>query len=129
MPARPIASIIDTTTGEQTEGPSGDRLLATSVDGKRVATMADQGAPIVIRDMAGWLAGDGSSIASIEPPNGSTTAITFALDTTGQRLAVAWAASDGSVTLAVHDGRSGWRRVSKPSIGKSARGAVVAWRR
>ena len=27
-----------------------------------------QGAPIVIRDMAGWLAGDGSSVASIEPP-------------------------------------------------------------
>ena len=68
--------------------------------------MADQGSPIVIRDMAGWLAGDGSSIASIEPPNGSTTAITFALDTPGQRLAVAWAANDGSVTLAVHDGRS-----------------------
>ncbi len=87
-----------------------------------------QGAPIVIRDMAGWLAGDGSSIASIEPPNGSTTAITFALDTAGQRLAVAWAADDGSVTLAVHDGRSGWRRIAKPDIG-SAKGAVVAWRR
>ena len=37
-------------------------------------------------------------------------------------------ANDGSVTLAVHDGRSGWRRVSKPDIG-SAKGAVVAWRR
>ena len=124
----PIATIVDTTTGEQTAGPSGDRLLATSADGKRVATMASQGAPIVIRDMAGWLAGDGSSIASIEPPNGSTTAITFALDTSGQRLAIAWAANDGSVTLAVHDGRSGWRRTSKPSIGQ-AKGAVVAWRR
>jgi len=124
----PIATIVDTTTGEQTEGPSGDRLLATSADGRRVATMASQGAPILIRDMAGWLAGDGSSVASIDPPNGSTTAITFALDTAGQRLAVAWAANDGSVTLAVHDGRSGWRRTAKPSIG-SARGAVVAWRR
>ena len=78
--------------------------------------------------MAGWLAGDGSSIASIEPPDGSTTAITFALDTAGQRLAIAWAAHDGSVTLAVHDGRSGWRRTAKPSIGP-AKGAVVAWRR
>ena len=88
----PLATIVDVETGDQTEGPSGDRLLATSADGKRVATMADQGSPIVIRDMAGWLAGDGSSIASIEPPGGSTTAITFALDTPGQRLAVAWAA-------------------------------------
>jgi hypothetical protein len=124
----PIATIVDATSGDQAEGPSGDRLLATSADGKRIATMAEQGAPIVIRDMAGWLAGDGSSIASIEPPNGSTTAITFALDTQGQRLAVAWAAKNGSVTLAVHDGRQGWRRVAKPDIG-SAKGAVVAWRR
>jgi len=124
----PIATIVDAASGDQAEGPSGDRLLATSADGKRIATMAEQGAPIVIRDMAGWLAGDGSSIASIEPPNGSTTAITFALDTQGQRLAVAWAAKNGSVTLAVHDGRQGWRRVAKPDIG-SAKGAVVAWRR
>ncbi len=124
----PIATIVDATTGAQAAGPSGDRLIATSADGKRVATMASQGAPIVIRDMAGWLAGDGSSIASIEPPNGSTTAITFALDTSGQRLAIAWAANDGSVTLAIHDGRSGWRRTARPSIG-SAKGAVVAWRR
>jgi hypothetical protein len=124
----PIATIVDVTSGDTTEGPSGDRLLATSADGRRIATMGSQGDPIVIRDMTGWLAGDGSSIASIEPPNGSTTAITFALDTAGQRLAIAWAADDGSVTLAVHDGRSGWRRTSKPSIG-DARGAVVAWRR
>ncbi|MFL5648777.1 MAG: hypothetical protein ACJ776_10335 [Chloroflexota bacterium] len=124
----PIATIVDPTSGDQTEGPSGDRLLATSADGKRIATMAEQGAPIIVRDMAGWLAGDGSSIASIEPPNGSTTAITFALDTQGERLAVAWAAANGSVTLAVHDGGSGWRRTSKPDIG-SAKGAVVAWRR
>ena len=124
----PIATIVDAKSGDQADGPSGDRLLAVSADGKRIATMAEQGAPIVIRDMAGWLAGDGSSVASIDPPNGSTTAITFALDTPGQRLAIAWAAKDGSVTLAVHDGRSGWRRVSKPDIG-SAKGAVVAWRR
>ena len=124
----PLATIVAVESGEQTEGPSGDRLLATSADGKRVATMADQGSPILIRDMAGWLAGDGSSIASIEPPDGSTTAITFALDTPGQRLAIAWAANDGSVTLAIHDGRSSWRRVARPDIG-DARGAVVAWRR
>ena len=76
--------------------------------------MAGPSAPVVIRDTAGWLAGDGSSIASIAPPNGSTTAIAFALDTTGQRLAIAWAADDGTVTLAVHDGRSDWRRTAQP---------------
>jgi hypothetical protein len=83
---------------------------------------------VVIRDTAGWLNGDGSSIATIAPPSGSTTAIAFALDATGQRLAIAWASSDGTVTLAVHDGRSDWRRVAQPKIGP-ARGAVVAWLR
>ena len=84
--------------------------------------MAGQGAPVVVRDTAGWLSGDGSSIASIDPAGDSTTAIAFALDATGQRLAIAWAAKDGAVTLAVHDGRSGWRRVAQPKIGPAARG-------
>lgn len=126
--AAPLATIVDTATGELTDGPSGARLLATSASGRRIATMDGQGAPVVVRDTAGWLSGDGSSIASIAPPNGSTTAIAFALDAAGQRLVVAWQADDGSVTLAVHDGRSDWRRVAKPEIG-GARGAVVAWRR
>jgi hypothetical protein len=124
----PLAAIVDTTTSEVTEGPSGDRLLATSADGKRIATMAGQGDPVIVRDTAGWLSGDGSSIASVTPPTGSATAIGFALDATGQRLAIAWAAEDGTVSLAIHDGRSDWRRVAQPAIG-TARGAVVAWRR
>ena len=126
--AKPTSAIVDTTTGEVTDGPAGARQIAASVNGRRVATMAGQGAPVVVRDTAGWLAGDGSSIASIEPPDGTTTAISFALDAAGQRLAVAWAADDGSVKLAVHDGRSDWRRVAQPAIGK-ARGAVVGWLR
>ncbi len=126
--AEPTSTIVDTMTGELTEGPIGARTLATSANGRVIATMAEQGAPVVVRDTAGWLSGDGSSIASIDPPRGSTTAIAFALDVTGQRLVIAWAARDGAVTLAVHDGRSAWRRVAQPKIG-SARGAVVAWRR
>jgi hypothetical protein len=126
--ATPTTTIVDTATSELTDGPIGVRLVATSADGKRIATMAGQGAPVVVRDTAGWLSGDGSSIASVDPPTGSTTAIAFALDSTGQRLVIAWAAKDGTVTLAVHDGGSAWRRVAQPTIG-SARAAVVAWRR
>jgi hypothetical protein len=126
--AAPTSAIVDTTTGEIGDGPAGARLLATSAAGRRIATMAAQGAPIVIHDTAGWLAGDGSQVGSIAPPGGSTTAIAFALDSSGQRLAVAWAAQDGSVTIAIHDGRSDWRRVAQPKIGP-ATGAVVAWLR
>ena len=126
--AQPASLIVDTTTSAMTEGPIGARLVATSANARRIATMAGQGAPVVVRDTAGWLSGDGSSIASVDPPASSSTAIAFALDTTGQRLVIAWAAKDGTVTIAVHDGASAWRRVAQPKIG-SARGAVVAWRR
>ena len=43
--AAPLAAVVDTTTGEVTDGPSGDRLLAASGDGKRIATMAAPGRP------------------------------------------------------------------------------------
>jgi hypothetical protein len=126
--AAPTTTIVDTGSGGLSDGPVGARLVATSADARRIATMAAQGSPVVVRDTAGWLDGDGSSIASIDPPDGSSTAIAFALDATGQRLVIAWSGKDGTVTLAVHDGRQGWRRVAQPKIG-SARGAVVAWQR
>jgi hypothetical protein len=125
----PRTTIVDTSTSELSDGPAGARLIATSANGRRTATMAKQGAPVLVRDTAGWLDGDGSSIASIEPPSDSTTAIAFALDSTGQRLAIAWAAADGSVSLAVHDATSDWRRVAQPKIAGKPRGAVVAWLR
>ena len=90
--------------------------------------MAGPGAPIMVRDTAAWLSGDGSSLGSVEPPDPKSTAIAFALDGTGQRLAIAWAAEDGGVSLGVHDGKAGWRRAARPEIGP-ATGAVVAWRR
>ena len=126
--AAPLATIVDTTTSGLDDGPAGARLLAASANGRRIATMAGQGAPVVVRDTAGWMNGDGSSIASIDPPSGSSTAIGFALDAAGERLVIAWASQDGAVSLAVHDGGSGWRRLARPPIG-SARGAVVAWQR
>lgn len=124
--AEPTATIVDAETGELSDGPPGARLLATSGDGRRIATMAGQGAPVVVRDTTAWLADDGSSIASIDPAGEATTAIGFALDATGQRLAIAWADRKGAVTLAIHDARADWRRVAQPEIGP-ARGAVVAW--
>jgi hypothetical protein len=124
----PLATIVDTETGDLSDGPVGARLLAASADGRRLATMDGPGDPVVIRDTDTWLGGDGSSIASLSPPGGSASAIAFALDANGQRLAIAWQAQDGTVTLNVYDGRSNWHRVAKPSIG-AAKGSVVAWRR
>jgi len=121
----PTATIVDAETGELSDGPPGARLIATSANGRRIATMAGQGAPVVVRDTTAWLADDGSSIASIAPAGEATTAIAFALDATGQRLVVAWADRKGAVTLAIHDARADWRRIAQPEIGP-ARGAVVS---
>lgn len=126
--ADPSTMIVDTTSGTLSDGRGGVRLLAASADGRRIATMAGRGAPIIVRETDIWLDGDGSSLGSIDPPDRSSTAIAFALDDDGDRLAIAWAADDGSVSVAVHGGTANWHRVSIPSIG-SARGAVVAWRR
>ena len=124
----PTSAIVDTTDGDVTDGPAGARLIAASANGKRVATMAKQGAPVMVRDMAGWLAGDGTAIGSVAPADGVSTAISFALDATGQRLAIAWVGDDGKVTLAVHAASADWRRVAQPKI-PTASGAVVAWMR
>ncbi len=126
--ADPSSTIVNLKTGVLADGPAGARLLTASADTRRVATMAGRGAAVVVRDRAGWLAGDGSSLGSIDPPDKGSTAIAFALDDDGQRIAIAWASADGSVSLAIHDAASGWRRIAAPAIG-AARGAVVAWRR
>ena len=81
-----------------------------------------------VRDTTAWLGDDGSSIASIEPAGDATTAMEFTLDSTGQRLVIAWADRKGAVTLAIHDARADWRRITQPDIGL-ARGTVVAWLR
>ena len=86
--------------------------------------MAAQGAPIVIRDTAGWLAGDGSQIASIAPAGRLDDR-----DRVRPRLRAAsgsrWPGPPRTArsTIAVHDGRSDWRRVAQPTIGAATRGA------
>ena len=124
----PTAALVDTSTGRISDGPGGNRLVATSANLGRVATMAGPGAPIIIRDLGGWLAGDNATLGSVEPPSGVSTAAAIALDTSGQRLAVAWLTADRAVELAIYDGRSGWRRTSQPKL-TATRGAAIAWQR
>ena len=126
--ATPTAALVDTSTGRISDGPGGNRLVATSVDLGRVVTMAGPGAPIVIRDLDRWLAGDAATLGSVEPPDGVSTAAAIALDTSGQRLAVAWLTADRAVELAIYDGRSGWRRTAQPKLA-ATRGTAIAWQR
>ena len=120
--------IVDVTDGKISKGPAGERRLATSVDGSVIAASAGAGAPVVVRSTKGWLADDGTSIGSVEVPDGFTEAVSIALDAKGDRLAIVWRAEDGTARADVHDGTDGWRRVwSEPVAGTAA--AAVAWLR
>lgn len=123
----PTTILVDTETSEIRAGPSGARLLATSPDGRTIAVVGDGGS-VTIRPTDGWLAGDGSSIGSVDPPASAIAASSIALDARGERLAIAWLTDGGTVQVAVHDRTAEWRRVAEPSIGDAA-GAVVAWTR
>ena len=119
----PSSSVLDTTTGKIAKGPAGELHLASSADGTVVATSAGPGKPVVLRSAEGWLADDGTSIGSVDVPEGFREASRLALDATGRRLAIVWLREDGTTECHVHDGSDGWRRVL------SHRASVVAWLR
>jgi hypothetical protein len=124
----PATLVVDAASGKIANGPAGERRLATSADGKVIATSAGTGSPVVLRSSKGWLADDGTSIGSVEVPEGFSAAISLALDATGDRLAIVWRREDGTSRSDVHDGTDGWRRVwSQPVAGTAA--AAVAWLR
>lgn len=124
----PAAVVVDTTTGKVAKGPAGERRLATSGNGRVIAASAGQGAPVILRSSKGWLSDDGTSIGSIDVPDGSTEAVALALDRSGDRLAIVWKGQDGALRYDVHDGTDGWRRVSSTPLAGSG-DAVVAWLR
>ena len=119
----PASSVLDTTDAKVAKGPSGERHLATSADGRVVATTAGPGTPVVLRSSKGWLDDDGTSIGAVEVPDGFSEATRLALDATGRRLAIVWLREDGTTESHVHDGTDGWRRVL------TTRGGAVAWLR
>jgi hypothetical protein len=125
----PGSILVDTTTGEARDGPSGGRLFATSADGAIIAVVGGEaGDQIVVRSTDGWLAGDGSSIGSIDAPPDVVAPTALALDADGSRLAIAWLLDGGAIRVVIHDRASGWRRVSSQDLA-DAKGAVVAWMR
>jgi hypothetical protein len=126
--ADPATIVVDTASGKIANGPTGERRIATSADGKVIATSAGAGSPVVLRSSKGWLADDGTSIGSVEVPEGFSLASSLALDATGDRLAIVWRREDGTSRSDVHDGTDGWRRVwSQPVAGTAS--AAVAWLR
>jgi hypothetical protein len=121
----PTSILVDTTNGDIVDGPAGARLLAASADGKIVA-MTDAADRVTVRTTEAWLSGDGSSIGSVDEPNGAIAATSLALDVTGGRLAIAWLTDGRTIDVAIHARAKDWRRVGVPTIGKAA-GAVLAW--
>ena len=127
--SQPGSVLLDTTTGDVRDGPAGGRLLATSADAGVIATVGGAtGDQVVIRSTEGWLAGDGSSIGSIDAPPDIVAPIALALDRDGSRLAIAWLLDGGAVRVVVHDRAESWRRSFSRDL-PDAQGAVVGWLR
>ena len=125
--ASPTAVLVDTATGDLTDGPPGARSLATSADGSTVASLDASLKTVTIRETADWLGGSGTTIGSVAAEPDDVQLTSLALDRTGSRLALAWAAKDGSLRIDVHERADGWRRVGSQTIDDGARGAVVGW--
>ncbi len=123
----PVAVIVDTATSELTEGPSGDRRLATSADGTVIATTGAPGSPVVIHATTAWVAGDGTSIGAIRAPSDEAQAASMALDADGQRLAIVWQGLDGGLRVDVHARTADWRRITTLPV--TGRAAAIAWSR
>jgi hypothetical protein len=65
----------------------------------------------------------------VDSPGESATAVSFALDDNGDRLAIVWADENG-YRIDIHDRRADWRRVAVDDLPESAPGrAVVSWLR
>jgi hypothetical protein len=125
----PKAVIVDVTTGALADGPTGHRRLSASADASTVASSGGAGEPVVVHTMNAWQAGARTSIGSVDSPGESATAVSFALDDNGDRLAIVWADESG-YRIDIHDGRADWRRVAVDDLPESAPGrAVVSWLR
>jgi hypothetical protein len=125
--AAPTALIVDTTSGDVTDGPTGARFLATSADGSTVASLDASRRIVTIRDSATWLGGADTTVGSLEADDEDGQLTSLALDQAGSRLALAWATKDGPLRIDVHERADGWRRVGSQTIDDGARGAVVGW--
>jgi hypothetical protein len=123
----PVAVLVDTTTSEVTDGPAGDRRLATSADGTVIATTGAPGSPVVVHATAAWEAGDGTSIGAIRAPSGEAQAASMALDAGGQRLAIVWQGLDDGLRVDVHARAADWRRITTLPV--TGRAAAIAWSR
>lgn len=125
----PYAVIVDTTTGEITDGPGGDRRFASSADGSVIVSGGGPGEAVVVRSTGAWLDEQGTAIGTIDAPSGDALATSIALDADGDRLAIVWLGVEAGLRVDVHDGTDGWRRVISPPLGQGTQAAIVAWSR
>jgi hypothetical protein len=121
-------TVITVTTGDPGPGPDGARLLATAADARTIAVARPGREPVKLLATSDWLAGGGSTVASIDPPDKAVAATSLALDADGSRLAIAWLTEDGTVRVLAYTRAGDWRPAEVTGKRNPA-AAVVAWSR
>jgi hypothetical protein len=123
-------SIADAASGDLTGGPGNVRAIAASGDGAVVAWTSTVDGRLYGSNASSWLAGEEVAALPIEAPRGASPG-SFALDSSGTRLAVVWEDDAGTVIeIAVlartGDGWSARERFAAPAEDPRA---VVTWLR
>ncbi len=122
------ALIVDTTSGDVSPGPDGVRLVATSAEGTTVAVWRGGEAPIEVLETEAWLDGQEAAVR-ITPPSGGIVPAAFALDRTGDRLAIVWTEPDGgSPRITISARAREWATSVSFGLG-DVEAASVAWLR
>jgi hypothetical protein len=123
-------SIVDAASGDLTGGPGNVRSLAVSADGAVVAWTSTVDGRLYGSNAPSWLAGEEIAALAIEA-QGGTTPGSFALDGTGNRIAIVWEDETGQVaSIAVHARTAaGWSPVQRFEAPGGDPRAVVTWLR
>lgn len=122
VPSPAGLEVVDTSTGDSAQGPTGIRLFTVSADASTVAVEVPGGDEIEIRTAAEWLAGRGSAAARI---SGHGDPGALALDRLGGRLAVVWENGGNPGVVVVYSRDAGWREIGRTELpGRAAQGAI-----
>jgi hypothetical protein len=127
--SEPRVVVVAAADGELAPGPIGVGRIATSADGRVVATWTGDGQPVSLQPTDGWLTDQAvGTLAVIDPPTPNARLASLALDADGDRLAIAWRRDDGSTSVDVYAADDDWTTPQTERLGATP-GAVVAWLR
>jgi hypothetical protein len=125
--------VIDATSGAVSPGPKPAGEFAVAPTAARVVGLRDSTGELYAVGLEEWLAKGDRGVASLHLQGSDpreATPVSFALDSSGEHLAVVWTdANDEYSLVGVYAADAGWRETARFPIPEGSSRAVVAWLR